>query len=97
MPNGVLPATAQYQTVTSSSAKFAAAMAFGEQYVFTTTTDCWITTAATGGSVTASAAGAMFVAAGSAVLLTPDDDGSVWFVHIIRDSADGKASLTRAI
>ncbi len=97
MPHGIEPTTAQYTTVTSSSQKFATAMAKGLQYVFMSTTNCWITKGATGGSVTASAAGACFVPANTGFLLRNTDDATTnAFVHVIRDSADGKAWLAIA-
>lgn len=97
MPHGVKSEGAQYSTVTSSSQKFTLPMQPGLQYILTTSTDLWYALAATAGSVTARAASAVFVPAGGAVLLqNPDSATTNYFVFIIRDTADGHASLAIA-
>lgn len=98
MPRGIEPTSAQYSTVIVTSQKFTTAMAKGQQYVFLSTTNCWITKGATGGAAVGSAAGAIFVPANTAVLLQNTEDATTnAFVHFIRDSADGKATLSIAI
>ena len=83
--------------VTSSSQKFTLPMQPGQQYVLSTSTDLWFKLAATGGSITARAASAVFLGAGGAALLqNPDAATTDAFVFIIRDSADGHASLAIA-
>lgn len=91
---GIRPTTAQYTTVTDTSQKFTTPMAYGQQYVFMSTTNCWLTTAATGGAVVGSAAGAIFAPANTAILLSnPEAASTAAYVHVIRDTADGKAWL----
>lgn len=82
--------------VTSSSAQFATltmdtAVPSGLRvYRFVASTSCWL---ATGANPTASAAaGSLYVPANTALLLDGAINGAK--VAVIRDAADGKASLT---
>lgn len=87
--------SSQYTTVTGTSQKFSNAMDAGQRYRFAANTDCWVLVGATDAEATAGA-GSHFVAKGNAIPLgvPPGDDGTLGFVHVIRDAADGKASLS---
>lgn len=85
--------TSQYLAVGASSAKFTNAMTVGVQYVFTCSTDCWVTVAVTGGSATANTANNHFVKAGARVPLAALSS-TVAYVHAIRETDDGDATLS---
>ena len=79
------------ENVTAVSAAYAMALAPGRYYVFVSSTACWIKQ---GAAPTASAAdGSMYVPAGVVVVLSGNDGVAL---AVIRDAADGKASLTPA-
>lgn len=87
----------QYVAVASASAKFTNAMDPGKQYEFRTSTNCWVKVTVTGGAAAADTANNIYVAAGG-VLYLANPDTSIKtnaFVHVIRDSADGDATLAR--
>lgn len=86
----------QVLAVGSSTGKFAAAMQQGGQYLFSCENDCWIKVAATGGAAAADTADNVFVKAGQVIpLCNREASGSTnSFVHAIRQSADGDATLT---
>ncbi len=86
----------QVLAVGSASAKFTNPMQPKNQYLFTCESDCWIHVGATGDSAAVDTAGNMFVKAGMVIpLMNPDDSGTTnGFVHAIRQSADGDATLT---
>lgn len=88
-------ASSQVLAVGATSGKFAAAMAQGVQYVFTCESDCWITVGATGGAAIADTDNNIFVKAGQDVPLANMEDSGTTnsFVHVIRQSADGDATL----
>ena len=90
-------ADSQYVAVGSSSAKFADAMDVGFLYRFTSNVDCWVVRGATGGSAAADDNGATLVIAGQVAYLSTDAQATTGFVHVIRDTADGKATLTRIL
>ena len=85
----------QALAVTGTSAKFTNPMQQGVQYYFTCESDCWITVGATGGAAVADTANNYFVKAGTEIpLANMEDSGtSNSFVHAIRQSADGDATL----
>ena len=87
--------SSQVLAVAGTSAKFANAMAQGVQYLFTCESDCWIKVAATAGAAAADTADNIFVKAGMVVpLCNLEDSGTTnSFVHAIRQSADGDATL----
>jgi hypothetical protein len=91
-----LGADAQVMTVATASAKFTNAMEPGKRYRFTSTTACWVTVAATGGAAVVATANNHYCPAdGTLILRNPAIDGATLaFVHAIRVSADGKASLS---
>jgi hypothetical protein len=91
-----LKAEAQYLAVATASAKFTNAMVPGQLYRFTANTDCWVTVAATGGAAVASTANNHFCISGQVLILANPDTSSVAnsFVHVIRNTADGKATLS---
>lgn len=91
-----LKAEAQYLAVATASAKFTNAMEPGIIYRFTANTDCWVTVAATGGAAVASAANNHFCISGQTLILANPDTSSKTnaFVHVIRNTADGKATLS---
>ena len=88
--------TSQYVAIAGTSAKFAAAMASGQQYRFTANTDCWVKVTATGGAAAADTADNHYYVAGQTLLLANPDQGSETnaFVHVIQDSAAGDATLS---
>jgi hypothetical protein len=87
---------AQYLAIASTSAKFTNAMDPGILYRFTANTDCWLTIAATGGAAIASTANNHFCISGQVLILANPDVSSKAnsFVHVIRNTADGKATLS---
>lgn len=83
--------TSEVEAVTAVAASFTTEMAAGEFYVFASSTNCYI---AQGATPTATAGdGSMFVPAGVQVLI---DGGLGAALSVIRATADGSASLTRA-
>ena len=83
----ILTGTPAFQTVTNASANFSTTLRHGEIYVLCSNTNAW---AMIGSSPTASAgAGSFFVPAGKPIAVT-----GTGLLAIIRDAADGKASLT---
>jgi hypothetical protein len=91
---GGLPLTfssSDYKAVTSSSTQFDTTMIAGVQYVLRSSVDCWIRT---GSNPTAAADTDEnhFVKAGFPVLLAKKETATK--VAIIRDSADGDATLS---
>lgn len=98
-----LSSGSQYVAVAATSAKFTNAMRPGQIYRLTVNTDCWLNIGATGGAAQASTADNVLVLSGQTVYLTgphysaTDPSSSTTtnaFVHLIRNSADGKATLT---
>ena len=91
-----LGASAQYLAVATASAKFTNAMVPGQLYRFTANTDCWVKIGVTGASAAASAADNHLCLSGQTLILrnpeTSETDES--FVHVIRNTADGKATLS---
>lgn len=82
-------ASSLYSTVTSSAASFSAMT--GKRYVFSSNTACFIKQGPAAGSPTASsAAGSMYVPSDSFITIDPKYGDTV---SVIRDSADGKATL----
>lgn len=83
--------SSDFQSVGASEVDFDTTMASGEYFVFSTSTDCFIKQGAA--PVAASAAdGSTFVGAGQSVLI----DGALGAkLSVIRNTADGKATLTR--
>ncbi len=97
MPYLASVTTSQVLAVGSSSGKFTNAMAQGAQYLFTCESDCWIKVAATGGAAAADTADNIFVKAGMTIPLCNTEDSGTTnsFVHAIRQSVDGDATLTK--
>lgn len=90
-PATPITAMADSSTVTASSQQFGTitAMAVGQFFLFISSTNCWIKQ---GLNPTATAAdGSMFVTANTPVFLRGDDGVKL---AVIRDAADGTASLT---
>lgn len=85
--------TSQYLAVATASAKFTNAMTIGVQYLFTCSSDCWIKVAATGGAAAADTADNHFVKAGARVPVCALNS-TLSFLHAIRDTADGDATLS---
>ncbi len=82
-------ANSLFSTVLVGAQALATALETGKEYVFTSTTNCWI---AQGATPTASAAaGSMFVPAGIPVIL---NGGRGVGVSVIRNTADGSCTLT---
>jgi len=96
MPTLVSANGSQYTAVTATSAQFTLPMGQGAQYLFRTSTDCWVFVGATGGAAQTDAANNHVVKAGGQLYLCNlEDSGSTnSFVHVIRNSADGDATLT---
>lgn len=85
--------TALTTTVTVASATFSATMVAKEFWLFTSSTNCWIKQAAVPVAVAAAAAN-MYVPANTLVVI----DGRCGAnIAVIRDTADGRASLTRLL
>lgn len=91
-----LSASAQYLAVAATSAQFTNPMSPGVVYRLTANTDCWVTVAGTGGAAQASTANNHFLISGQTILLVNPDVSSTTnaYVHMIRNSADGKATLS---
>jgi hypothetical protein len=86
--------TALAQTVTVASAHFGAAMVDKEYWLFTSSTNCWIKQADGTPTAVAAAAANMYVPANTLVVI----DGRCGAnIAVIRDTADGRASLTRLL
>lgn len=83
----------QVSTVTNSSAKFTNEMAVGQVYRLAVNTNTWFKVTVTGGSAAADTTDNHFLGSGQAVFLRSPGTGD-GFVHVIRDSADGDASLS---
>jgi hypothetical protein len=84
--------TSQYTTVTSSSQKFTNACVVDHWYRLSSSTDAFFSVGATGGSASAGADSHFIPAGGFRDFMV--ESAANGFVHIIRDSADGKATLT---
>lgn len=91
-----LSASAQYVAVASASAKFTNAMVPGIIYRFTANTDCWVKVTATGGAAAASTTDNHLCLSGQTLILVNPDTSITTnsFVHVIRNTADGKATLS---
>jgi hypothetical protein len=93
-----LSASAQYVAVATASAKFTNPMSPGILYRFTANTDCWVKVTVTGGSAAASTADNHLCLSGQTLILAaPAGDINTTansFVHVIRNTADGKATLS---
>jgi hypothetical protein len=96
----------QYVAVAATSAKFAAAMDPNKVYRLTVTVDTWVHIGLTGDSAAAATADNMLVLAGQSVFLAhpyqpaggrSSASASAGFVHCIRASADGDATLTQVV
>lgn len=86
-----ITSTSDSTAVTVASAQFTPTLAAGQVWMFVSSTACWIAQGAD--PQTAAAADAnMFVPAGVTVLI---DGGAGAKLAVIRDTADGRASLTR--
>lgn len=78
----------EFSTVTASPQNITTTMSAGNLYLFSTTTSCWI---AWGSNPTASAAaGSLLVPAGTSLLIHGTFGPKL---SILRDAADGKASI----
>lgn len=87
-------AAADFSTVTAASQTFGTvnAMKPGQFFMFASTTNCWIKQSDAGTAATAGA-GSMFVPANTIIFIA----GKYGLkLSVIRDTADGKASLTPA-
>ena len=90
MPNFPVTGASDTSTVTIASAQFTPTMVAGQVWLFLSNTDCYISQ---GANPTAAAAdGNMFVPARMAVEIEGDLGAKL---AVIRDTADGRASLTR--
>lgn len=96
MPILVSVVSSQALAVGVASGKFATAMAQGGQYMYRCLSASWVFVGATGGAAQVDTANNHFVPAGQPLFLCNlEDSGSTnSFVHAIRDSADGDATLT---
>lgn len=84
-----LTGSSDVTAVTSTAATSGRTMLAGVVYAFVSSTDCFI---AQGATPTATAAdGSMFVPSRTVVYLAGDNGAAL---SVIRDTADGKASLT---
>jgi hypothetical protein len=85
----VIPAGApEFSTVTASAQNISTTMSHGNLYLFTSNTTCWIQQ---GSNPTATAgAGSILIPAGTTILLHGDQGTKC---SVIRDAADGKATL----
>lgn len=89
-----VPGTSQSSTVTASSAVLATALVATGTYMFASTTACWIRQSADATANTATAAApSMFVPANTIIMIDGQNGAQI---AIIRDAADGRASITRA-
>lgn len=87
---------AQYVAVASASAQFTNPMQPGQQYVFSANVDCWVLVGATGASAAANTANNQLYIKGQILPLRSPDNGTTTtnsFVHVIRESVDGDATL----
>lgn len=93
IPNGIPVSLtgSDVRTVVTASALFDTVMASGQQYLLTSTTNCWFTIG-TSGATAAASDGSHYLAAGQYRLVAAQ--GSNTRVAIIRDTADGNASLS---
>jgi hypothetical protein len=91
-----LGASAQYVAVGAASAKFATAMVPGQLYRFSSSTNCWVKIAVTGGAAAADTANNHYCHAGASLILKNPEvsEADESFVHVIRDTADGDATLS---
>lgn len=78
-------------TVTAASAEVATTLAASKTYVFASSTACWIRQAAVTTAAVAGAANNSFVPAGLQVFIHGSNGA---FLTVIRDAADGRASVT---
>lgn len=87
----------QVLAITGTSGKFTNPMEPGAQYIFTCENDCWIKVTTTGGAAVADTANNIFVKAGMVIPLANPDTSITTnaFVHAIRQSADGDATLCK--
>lgn len=95
MPVGMR--TSQYTAVGVASAKFTNPMQPGQQYLFSASTNCFVKVTVTGGAASAAADNILYITGGPPLpLCSPDSNGVTdnSYVHVIRDTADGKATLT---
>lgn len=76
--------------VTATAASFGAAMTSGQFWALTSTTNCWVAQADTPVAV-ANTAGSTLLAAGRTIYL---DGRNGVDASVVRDTADGHASLT---
>lgn len=85
-------ASSDFLAVGAASAQFPAinTMVAGQTFVFSSNTGCWILQGAN--PTAAASAGSMFVPAGVPIVI---DGGIGAKLAVIRDSADGKCSLTK--
>lgn len=83
-------AASDYSTVTSSNQVFGISLSRGNLYLFTSTVACFITQHADT-PVASAAAGSILVPAGTSILIHGNQGAKV---AVIRDTADGKATLT---
>lgn len=88
--------SSQYVAVATASAKFTNPMQPGFEYRFATNTNCWVKVTVTGGTAAADTADNHYVPAGGVVYLRNPDQYITTnaFVHVVRDSADGDATLS---
>lgn len=82
--------TSAYSTVTSASAQFATTMIKGVQYVLRADTDLWWRADSANPTAAANTALNHFLAKGQTAFIA----GSGFKVAVIRDAADGDASLS---
>lgn len=94
-----LSASAQYLAVAATSAKFTSAMAPGKLYRYVCAANSWVKVTATGGAAAADTANNHYIPANTAVLLRNPDTSITTnaFVHAIRDTADGDATLSEVV
>ncbi len=86
------PTTSDSQAVTVAAATMTPTMTKQETWIFVSSTNCWI---AQGAAPTAVAAdGNMFVPAGAVITISGKSGAKL---SVIRDTADGKCSLTRSL
>jgi hypothetical protein len=84
--------TSDSQAVTVAAATMSPTMTSSDTWLFTCSTNCWI---AQGAAPTAAAAdGSMFVPANVLIVISGRCGAKL---SVIRDTADGKASLTRTL
>jgi uncharacterized Fe-S cluster protein YjdI len=88
------PSTSQVATVSAVTAKFTNAITVGNWYCLVADTDIWWNLGATGGSAVAETANNHVLQAGREKWIITDNATTRGFVHVIRASADGAASLS---